>query len=114
MDKWSGIQNNKNQPIRRAKGKKNKWKLFEKSLGYTAIPLLSIHSEKMKHSNLKRHMYPNVHSGTVYSSQDKEATQVSIIRQMDKEKVIAQRHTMDCYSPIKRKKFCQLYQGGWT
>jgi len=59
-------------------------------------------------------MYPNVHSGTVYSSQDKEATQVSIIRQMDKEKVITHRCTMDCYSAIKRQKFCQLYQGGWT
>lgn len=31
-------------------------------------------------------MYPNVHSGTIYRNQDKEATQVSIIRQMDKEK----------------------------
>ena len=47
-------------------------------------------------------MYPNVHSDAIYSNQDKEATQVSIIRQMDKEKVITHRHTMDCYSAIKR------------
>ena len=33
-------------------------------------------------------MYPNVHSSTIYSSQDIEATQMSIDRGMDKEDVV--------------------------
>ena len=42
------------------------------------IPLLSIQPEKT--TIKKRHMYPNVHWNTVYSSQDMEATQMSIYR----------------------------------
>ena len=38
--------------------------------------------------NWKRHMYPNVHQGTVYNSQGMEATSMSISRQMDKKAVI--------------------------
>ena len=38
-----------------------------------AIPLLGIHPEKTK-ANLKRHMHPNVHSSTIYNSQDMKAT----------------------------------------
>ena len=37
-------------------------------------------SGKDKNSNLKRYMYPNVHSNAVYNSQDMEATYVSINR----------------------------------
>ena len=33
-------------------------------------------------------MYPNIHCSTVYSSQDREATQMSINREMDKEDMI--------------------------
>jgi len=33
-------------------------------------------------------MHPNVHCSTVYKSQDKEATYVSINRGMDKEDVV--------------------------
>ena len=38
-----------------------------------AIPLLGIYLEKMK-TNSKRYMHPNVHSGTIYDSQDTETT----------------------------------------
>ena len=31
-------------------------------------------SGKDKSSNLKRYIHPNVHSGTIYNSQDMEAT----------------------------------------
>ena len=42
-------------------------------------------SRKDENSNLKRCMHPNVHSSTIYNSQDMEATKVSIDRWMDKE-----------------------------
>ena len=38
-----------------------------------AIPFLGIRLEKLK-TNSKRYMYPNVHSSTVYNSQEMEAT----------------------------------------
>ena len=38
--------------------------------------------------NLKRHMHPSVHSGTIHSSQDMEATYMSIDRGMDKEDAV--------------------------
>ena len=44
--------------------------------------------QKNENTNLKRYMHPNVHSSTIYDSQDMEATQVSISRQTDKEDVI--------------------------
>ena len=31
-------------------------------------------SRKDENSNSKRHMHPNVHSGTIYNSQDRETT----------------------------------------
>ena len=37
-----------------------------------------------ENSYLKRYMHPNVHSSTIYNSQDMEATKVSIDRWMDK------------------------------
>ena len=39
-----------------------------------AISFLGIYLKKMKTLNLKRYMLPSVHSSTVYSSQDTEAT----------------------------------------
>ena len=50
---------------------------------------------------------------TIYNSQDMEATQVLINRQMDKKDVVY-RYTTDYYSAIKRMKFCYLQQHGWT
>ena len=47
-------------------------------------------------------MYPNAHRSTVYNSQDMEATQMSIGRQMDKE--VWYMYTMQYYSAIKKKK----------
>ena len=38
-----------------------------------------------ENSNLKIHMYPSVHSSTVYNRQDVEATYMSIHKRMDKE-----------------------------
>ena len=40
---------------------------------------------KNENSNLKRYIYPNVHSSTIYNSQDMEAIQMSISSQVDKE-----------------------------
>ena len=45
-----------------------------------AILLLGIYPEKNENTNLKRYMYPSVHSSIIYSSQDMEATQVPINR----------------------------------
>ena len=45
-------------------------------------------SKENKNTNLKRYMYPNVHSGVAYNSQDIEAIQMSINRQMDEEYVV--------------------------
>ena len=54
-----------------------------------AIPLLGIYLEKNKNTNSKRYMKPNVHSSSIYNSQDMEATTlVSINRQMEKEDII--------------------------
>ena len=43
------------------------------------IPLLGIYPEKTK-TLIHRYMHPNVHSSTIYNSQDTEATQVSTNR----------------------------------
>ena len=42
--------------------------------------------------NSKRHMHPNIHSGTMYNSQDTEATKMPIDREMDKEDVYIYNH----------------------
>ena len=39
-----------------------------------AVPLLGIHLDKNKNTNSKRFMHPDVHSSTIYNSQDMEAT----------------------------------------
>ena len=36
----------------------------------------------------ERHTHPNVHGGTIHTSQDTEATEVPINRGMDKEDVV--------------------------
>ena len=47
-------------------------KKLEIELPYgSAIPLMGIHTEETR---IERHMYPNVHRSTVYTSQDMEAT----------------------------------------
>ena len=38
------------------------------------IPLLGVYQKKKKKMNSKRYMYSSVHSSTIYSSQDIEAT----------------------------------------
>ena len=48
--------------------------------GDPAIPLLSLYPEKNKNSNSKRYMHDNVHSSTIYNSQDMEAAQLPINR----------------------------------
>ena len=53
---------------------KTVWRFLKKleiELPYDpAIPLLGIHTEETR---IERHVYPNVHEGTVYNSQDMEA-----------------------------------------
>ena len=43
---------------------------------------------KKENTHSKGYMHPNVHSSTTYNSQDMEANQVSINRQVDKEDVV--------------------------
>ena len=50
-----------------------------------AIPLQGLHT---KGTRTERYTYPSVHCSTVYNSQDMEATQMSIGRQMDKEVLV--------------------------
>ena len=45
-------------------------------------------SEENRNSNLKRYLYPNVHSTIIYYTQDMETTYLSINGWMDKEEVI--------------------------
>ena len=45
-------------------------------------------SRKDENSNSKRYLHPNLHCSTIHSSQDMEATQVSIDKGMDKEDVV--------------------------
>ena len=67
------------------------WGLFRKlriELPHNpAIPLQGINLEKIKTPIRKDSMHPSVHSGTVYNSQDKEATYTSINRWLDKQNV---------------------------
>ena len=49
-------------------------------------------------------MNPNFYSSTIYSSQEVEATQVAINRQMDKEDTIySHTQTIECYLVIKEE-----------
>ena len=47
-------------------------------------------------------MHLRVHSSTIYNSQDMEATQVPINRQMNKEDVVMYIYTMEYYSAHKK------------
>ena len=71
---------------------KTVWRFLKKlkiELPYDlAIALLGIYPGKNESTNSKRYMYSNVHRCTIYNSQDMEATQVSLNREMDKEYVI--------------------------
>ena len=53
----------------------------------SAIPLLGIHPPGENHEP-EGYVHPTVHCGTVYNSQDVEATYVSINRRTDKEHVV--------------------------
>ena len=53
-----------------------------------------------ENSDLKRHRHPNVHSSTIYNSQDTGATQASIHRGMDKDAVHI--HNVHFSSAIKK------------
>ena len=63
---------------------KTAWKFLTKlklELLYDpAVPILGIYPQK---TNCKRSKYPNVHSSTVYNSQDMEATCMSVDRLVD-------------------------------
>ena len=52
------------------------------------IPLLGIYLKINENTNSKRCLLSNVHSSTIYNSQDMEATQVSINRWMNKEDMV--------------------------
>ena len=61
-----------------------------------AILLLGIYSEN---TDLKRCVYPSLHSGTIYSSQDMEAIQVSITRRTGEDDAV---HTdSGCHSAVE-------------
>ena len=64
---------------------------------YPAIPIMGIHLEK-KH-NLKRFVHLNVPCSTVYNSQDREATSMSINEEWIRK--IQSIHTVEYYSAIK-------------
>ena len=63
-------------------------------------------------------MHPNVHSNTIYNSQDMDATQVSINRKNIKKMwyiyhiIYIYTYIYEYYSAIKRMKFCHLQQCG--
>ena len=52
---------------------------------------------KQFNKEYKLYMYPNVHSSTIYNSQDMEETWMSTDRWMDKEDVV---YTMEYHSAI--------------
>ena len=57
-------------------------------------------SRKGENFNLKRYMHPNVHSSTIYNSQDMEITQAPITDNWFKK--MCYRSTVEYYSTIKR------------
>ena len=59
---------------------------------------------RIRNTISKRYMNPNFYSSTIYSSQEVEATQVAINRQMDKEDTIySHTQTIECYLVIKEE-----------
>ena len=79
---------------------------------------------KHKNSNLKRYMYPNCHSNTIYNIQDVETVKCSPTDDWFKKLwyicmyvclyVYKHVHTMEYYSVIKKNEICHLQQHGWT
>ena len=69
----------------------------------SAIPLLGIHPPGENHEP-EGYVHPTVHCGTVYNSQDVEATYVSINRRTDKEHVV-HLHKGKLYSREKEHAF---------
>ena len=70
---------------------KTVWRFLQKlkiELPYDSGP--GYISGQNESTNWKIYMHPNVHSSTIYNSQDMEATQVSINRRIDKENVYIQ------------------------
>ena len=63
--------------------------------------------EKNENTNSKKYMHPNVQGSIIYNSQDVEAIQVPINRQMDKENVVCMClcvciNIIEYYSAIKK------------
>ena len=60
----------------------------------------------IENHNKKKNMHHNVHSSTIYNSQDMEATEMSIDRGMDNDDVYVCMYIykMEYYSSIKRMK----------
>ena len=79
------------------------WRFFKKlktELLYDPeIPLLGIYLDK---NNQKSCMHPSVHCNIVYNSQEMEATQMSIDKEIKKMQYI---HTMEYCSVIKRSDY---------
>ena len=61
--------------------------------------------------NLKRHMLPNVHSNTIYNSQDMEATKMSINRWMDKDVVHIYNEILLSYKKEWNNTICSNTEG---
>ena len=93
------------------------WRFLKKlkieSLHDPAISLLSMYLEKTK-TLIWRYMCPNVHSSTVYNSQDMEAILLSINRWMDKEDMAHTYTQWNNTQSYNRMKYCHLQQHGWT
>ena len=56
-------------------------------------------------------MHINVHCSTIRNSQGKQAIQMVINREMDKEEWYT--YTVEYYSAIKRMGLCNLWRCGW-
>jgi len=70
------------------------------------------HIPRENHTS-KRYVYPNIHSSTIYNSQDMEATSMPIDKWMDKEYMV---HTYNgkVFSYKKKNEKCYPQQHGWT
>ena len=67
------------------------WKTKNKVTIWSSNPTPGHISREIKNSNLKRYIYPNVHSGTIYNSQD---------RWMDKEDLVCMHTHIHTHSGI--------------
>jgi len=67
-------------------------------------------SEINEDTNLKRYMYPNVHSSVIYNIQNMDATYMFINTWLDKD--VAYKYIIEYYLTIKRLKSCHFQQHG--